>query len=54
MPKVSLLPPLGRLGGRPCPREPQAWVAAGPHKGEASNVGKGLEGLRAQGNRVGG
>lgn len=42
MPQVSLLPPLGGLGGRLRPGEPQAWVAAGPHAGEADNVGRGL------------
>lgn len=41
MPQVSLLPPLGGLGGRLGPRKPQAWVAAGPHAGEARNVRKG-------------
>ena len=39
MPQVSLLPPLGGLGGRIPLREPQAGVAAGPHAGEA---GKGF------------
>lgn len=53
MPQVSLLPPLRGLGGRLCPREPQAWVAAGPHGQEVSYVGRGLAGRRSQGSRAG-
>lgn len=49
MPQVSLLPPLGVLGGRLPPGEPQAGVAAGPHAEEAGNVGRGPAGWWAQG-----
>lgn len=49
MPRVSLLPPLRGLGRQLQPGKPQAWVAAGPHAGEASSVGRGLALWRVQG-----